>query len=61
MMVEVTVATLVLELVKVTVVPPAGAAVGRLRASETDWPGATAGMVLRETWAAVPATWTVPV
>jgi hypothetical protein len=55
------VATLGLLLVKVTVVPPGGAGLGRLRARLTIWPGATVGIALRLTCAAVPVTWTVPV
>lgn len=55
------VATLVLLLVKVTVVPPGGAAVARLSARLTIWPGATAGAAARLTCAEVPVTCAVPV
>ena len=57
----VTVATVVALLVKVTVVPPGGAGLGRLRAKLIIWPGATAGIMPRLTCAAVPVTRTVPV
>jgi hypothetical protein len=45
----VTVATVGALLVKVTVVPPGGAGLGRLRARLCIWPGATAGIIPRLT------------